>query len=406
MPLSLALHLDDAHAERRAGQPVVIAGAFGALILLTVVLGLAVDGRQAALTVVGAALGIALYHAAFGFASAYRRLIVERRGAGLRAQQVMLAIAAIAFAPLLDADEPLGRPLSGAIAPLGLSLLAGAFLFGIGMQLAGGCASGTLYTVGGGSARMVIVLAAFVIGSYFGTWHLDWWQGLPGLPAVSLYGEFGWAGGLGVQAVILASLYGASILIERRRHGTLEPAALPIAAPMTRLIRGPWLLLWGALALATLNIATLLIAGRPWGITSAFALWGAKLADFAGADPGRFAYWQGPGASAALERGLEYDVTSVMNAGIVIGALIAAGLAGCFAPHLGITSRSAFAALIGGLMLGYGARLAYGCNIGAFFSGVASGSLHGWVWLLAALGGTALGVRLRPPFGLANEAAR
>jgi uncharacterized membrane protein YedE/YeeE len=60
------------------------------------------------------------------------------------------------------------------------------------------------------------------------------------------------------------------------------------------------------------------------------------------------------------------------------------------------------AAVIGGLLLGYGARLAYGCNIGALFSGIASGSLHGWLWLAAALPGAVLGVRLRPVFGLSN----
>lgn len=61
---------------------------------------------------------------------------------------------------------------------------------------------------------------------------------------------------------------------------------------------------------------------------------------------------------------------------------------------------SAFGALmvIGGLMLGYGARLAFGCNIGAYFGGIASGSLHGWVWLVAAFAGNMLGVKLRPFF--------
>ena len=47
-----------------------------------------------------------------------------------------------------------------------------------------------------------------------------------------------------------------------------------------------------------------------------------------------------------------------------------------------------------------GARLAFGCNIGAFFSGVASTSLHGWLWIVCALAGTWIGVRLRPLFGL------
>ena len=36
-------------------------------------------------------------------------------------------------------------------------------------------------------------------------------------------------------------------------------------------------------------------------------------------------------------------------------------------------------------MMGYGARLAFGCNIGAYFSGMLSGSLHAWLWLPAAV---------------------
>jgi hypothetical protein len=50
--------------------------------------------------------------------------------------------------------------------------------------------------------------------------------------------------------------------------------------------------------------------------------------------------------------------------------------------------------------MGYGARLSFGCNIGALFSGIASGSLHGWVWFAAAFAGSFVGIALRPIFGL------
>jgi len=97
------------------------------------------------------------------------------------------------------------------------------------------------------------------------------------------------------------------------------------------------------------------------------------------------------------------DATSVTNAGIMIGALIAAMMAGRFAPAWKVPPRSIVAAVIGGLLLGYGARAASGCNIGAYFSGIASGSLHGWIWLPAAFAGNILGTRLRPWFGLGVE---
>ena len=66
-------------------------------------------------------------------------------------------------------------------------------------------------------------------------------------------------------------------------------------------------------------------------------------------------------------------------------------------------ARSLAAAILGGLLLGYGARIAYGCNIGAYFSGIASGSVHGWLWLASAYPGTIVGTRLRPWFGLRVE---
>jgi uncharacterized membrane protein YedE/YeeE len=92
-----------------------------------------------------------------------------------------------------------------------------------------------------------------------------------------------------------------------------------------------------------------------------------------------------------------------MDFGIVLGALLASGLAGKFQPGWKVPLPSLVAAVIGGLLLGYGARLAYGCNIGAYFSGIASSSLHGWLWLAAAFGGSVLGTYLRPVFGLSVE---
>ncbi|WP_442872909.1 YeeE/YedE thiosulfate transporter family protein [Aurantimonas sp. C2-3-R2] len=158
---------------------------------------------------------------------------------------------------------------------------------------------------------------------------------------------------------------------------------------------GPWPLIAGAVLLALLNFVTLALAGRPWGITSAFALWGAKGAQLFGIDPTAWAYWQQPGNATALSSSVFSDVTSVMNFGIILGALLASALAGRLAPNFAIPRRSVLAAVIGGLLLGYGARIAFGCNIGAYFGGIASGSLHGWLWLAAAYLGSMLGVRLR-----------
>jgi uncharacterized membrane protein YedE/YeeE len=159
----------------------------------------------------------------------------------------------------------------------------------------------------------------------------------------------------------------------------------------------------GALALVLLNFATLALSGRPWGVTSAFALWGAKAAAGMGIDVASWTYWSTKANAAALAAPVAKDVTSVMDIGIVLGAMAAAALAGRYAPVWKLPLRSLMAAVVGGLMLGYGARLAYGCNIGAYFSGIISGSLHGWLWLVAAFAGNVFGTRLRPLFGLEVE---
>ena len=73
---------------------------------------------------------------------------------------------------------------------------------------------------------------------------------------------------------------------------------------------------------------------------------------------------------------------------------------GRFAPAAWVPPRIIVATIAGGLLLGYGSRIAYGCNIAAYFRAIASTSLHGWLWGAAALLGTPIGVRLRNVLGL------
>ena len=354
--------------------------------------------RQSALFLVGLAAGLILYHAAFGFTAAWREVVNSGRGSGLRAQMLMLGAAVLIFTPLIAQGELWGVNLRGSVAPLNMAVVCGAFIFGLGMQLGGGCASGTLFTAGGGSVRMLVTLAAFIAGSVLGTWQWSLWQGVPGFAPVSLSANFGVIGGIGLSLVLFALVWVGTVFYEKRRHGSVENDR-KIDRPYSWL-RGPWPLIAGALALAAVNTATLMLAGRPWGVTSAFALWGAKLVTPLGVDVTQWAYWQRTGPSNALDQSIFTDITSVMNIGIMIGALLAAGLARQFAPSLKLPMRSLVAAVLGGLLLGYGARIAFGCNIGAYFGGIASTSLHGWLWFAAAFLGSTLGTRMRPFFGL------
>jgi hypothetical protein len=352
--------------------------------------------RLSILFLIGLLCGATLYHAAFGFTRAYRRLLFEREASGVKAQVLMLAAATALFAPILAAGSVLGQPVAGADAPAGWQVAIGAFLFGAGMQLAGGCGSGTLYTVGGGSVRMVVTLVAFCAGGFWASLHMEVWQRLPDLGTVVLGEALGWPGAVALQLGVLAMLYA----LARKWERAAEPATPAAPWRWTRMLTGPWPILAGAVLLALLNFATLAVAGHPWSITWAFTLWGAKAARLLGWDPSASTFWNGEFQRSALEAPVLEDVTSVMDAGIVVGAFVAAALAGRFSPTLRIRPGALVSAILGGLLMGYGARIAFGCNIGAFFSGVASTSLHGWIWIAAALPGTWVGARLRPRFGM------
>jgi uncharacterized protein len=388
MPTSATIDARPAPAAP-APQTVVLTVATLALAAVMVLALQAGGARLAGAVLIGGFAGVSLYHAAFGFTSGWRRFIAERRGCAMRAQLLAIGLTAIVSFPLIAWGAGIGLPTGGFVAPLGVAAMIGAFLFGLGMQLGGGCGSGTLFTVGGGSTRMLITLAFFIAGGIVATAHWEFWMALPRLPATSLIATpLGVWGALVVTIGALAGLGYIIYQLEIDRHGAVEPPRRTAS-----LLYGPWSPLLGALALAIVGIGTLFVLGRPWGITSGFTLWGAKIAYAAGVPIETWSYWQG--RTGLLERTVFADATSVMNFGVIIGALAAAALAGRFAPTRHVGARDVATAVIGGLLMGYGARLAFGCNIGGLIGGIISGSAHGWSWLLFGFLGSILGVKVR-----------
>jgi uncharacterized membrane protein YedE/YeeE len=338
----------------------------------------------------GAGFGFVMLGASFSFAGAFRRLLGEGRGLGARAVLLALGVGLLLCLPAIAAGEALGQPARGLSFPVGVASLLGAFVFGVGMQLGSGCASGTLFSAGSGEPRPWITLLAFIAGATLAAWALPLTEAWPALPPLRLLERFGLWPTLAGSLALLALAWLGLLAWERARHGAVE--------------RLGWRngLLWGALGVALLEFATLAVTGRPWAITTAMPFWGSRLLDATGwGDPAFWPYWEEPTRAELLFRRLDEDRTSVMNLGVIAGAALAAGLLGRFLkgpwwPGL----RPALAALLGGGLIGVGAVLANGCNIGAFFGGVLSGSLHGWLWLPAGLLGNWVGLRLRPVFAL------
>ena len=342
------------------------------------------EPRSAALILGGFGLGIAFLVAEFSFTASWRRFITRGHADGLIGGLLVVAIGALVIVPVAKLVPGFG----GAIAPLGPSLVIGAFVFGIGMQLGNGCGSGTLYTAGGGSGRMLITLAFFIVGSVLGSLSLPSALALGGIDPVLAADYLGPWGGLAATLASLAAMAFIAMTVAKRRGAAFVPSRKYIV---------------GGIVIGLLTIAVFLAGGHPWSVTFGFTVWGAKLATLAGFDLSHAEFWQWAGPKRALADSVLSDTSSLTDFGMIFGAMAAAAALKPFARTAWPPLGSLLAAAVGGLLMGWGARLGFGCNIGAFVGGVASGSLHGWVWFAVALAGSTIGIRLRPLFGLSRD---
>lgn len=371
-------------ATNLAGQPaspergpVVLMATTG--LALACLVALDTGTRGVALFALGGALGAVFLGFQYGFASAWRRFLVAGEATGLAAHFLLIGLCALVF---LSAPS-LGLAAAGSVAPVSVSLVIGAFIFGIGMQLANGCGSGVLFSFGGGSGRMIVALPFFVFGSLVGSFLLPSaleWGSLGQMPIAIA------ANAVATTVINLAliALAGGLFFWLARRRGEAMPRRL----------------IAGTVIIAVLCWLVFALSGHPWGVTFGFTLWGGKIASALGVPVESFAFWQWPGPRRALEHSVLADVSSLMDFGMVLGAGAMAAVSGGLRRQDWPPFRQLVGAALGGVLMGIGARLGFGCNIGAFLAGIASGSLHGWIWFVMAMAGSWVGIRARPSFGL------
>ena len=326
----------------------------------------------------GITLGIAFLFFQYGFASGWRNLIVNKNPSMISYHFLLAALCCLIFIPLIE----LNPNIIGSYAPVNLSLLLGAFIFGFGMQLANGCGSGVLFTFGSGSTRMIVALPFFIIGSVIGSLIL------PFVIDIMSIGQIIIADGASAilkTSVNFIALFGVFLLFQmlvRKWNIKIDKK-----------------LLLGTFVVATLCILVLFFSGSPWGVTYGFTLWGAKLFQAVGFPIESFTFWNYSGPKRSLEHSVLSDTSSLLNIGMIIGAGLLASFIGLFTSSKWPPKVELISAAFGGLLMGVGARLSFGCNIGAFLGGTASGSLHGWIWFVMAFVGTYFGIIYREKVG-------
>lgn len=391
----------------------VAAWAVGLVALVILVLAQRVEARLAVYWALGLGAGLVLQRGRLCFAGAFRDLFLMRNGTMMRAILVGLAVVTPLFA-LIEAravPEPsFGAVAAGAhVVPLGLNLAVGGLLFGIGMVVAGGCVSGTLYRIGEGYVASWASLLGILLGlsGAAHTWNAWYAWTIQSAPMGWLPTSLGYGGAVALTWLALGAAYLGSLWWETRGAdtplfgvptGRQAPGPLTfgqhLSALRTNMLGKSWPPLVAVAALAGLNVAAYLV-DTPLGVTGELAAWADRLAGLVGLAAGPLLGADAlAGCNLAIGQAGVINATTLLDAGLVLGALLAALAAREFKVRLPRQKRRYVQSFAGGSLMGYGAGIGIGCTIGAFFSAIPSLGLSGWVFGLALLVGAGIGTQV------------
>jgi uncharacterized membrane protein YedE/YeeE len=170
-----------------------------------------------------------------------------------------------------------------------------------------------------------------------------------------------------------------------------------VMKPIAAWLKKPWPYWVGGILLGLLNVILLASSGISWQITSGFLLWGVGILEWFGLEPFNWEYFNHFKVyyeSVLSNHNVFINQYTILNMGVIVGSFIATLLASQFKWKKIKSKKQVIFALLGGIMMGYGTRLVFGCNIGAFFSGIPSFSLHAWIFGIFVMLGAWVGSKI------------
>lgn len=315
---------------------------------------------------IGVAFGFVLQRGRFCMNSAFRDPLLMKDYKLLKGVGVALSVCMLGFGLLSLFPQISLAPKNLFLMPM----LIGGLMFGVGMVLAGGCASGTTYRVGEGMMGSLVALIGIAIGvvmvqlGFFTEINGFMKSVTPGQDLV-IGGDFSWIIMIIVGAVGLGLLT-IFVIVPHLKENKIETSELKDS-----IFKKPWN--WwvagigvGLVACLTLGMTAILAPGK----TAVLGITG---------------YWAN--ALRAVIGNTPLVWGTFMVVGIIIGSFIAAKIAGEWKMRLPKDGWTIVKQLGGGLLMGVGATFAMGCNIGNLLSGVPQLSIGSMV----ASGGIILG---------------
>jgi hypothetical protein len=194
------------------------------LFVLIVLIGILLGQHNATVGlfwIFGIGFGFTLQKSRFCFTASMRDPYLTGGTSLTRAVIIAFALTTIGFAAIKYGAYVKGLPIPGMsyVVPVSFATVIGAFLFGIGMVIAGGCASGTLMRNGEGFMMQWLVLVFFIAGSLWGAHDFGWWKEvfISKGPSVFLPDVFGWFGAVAIQLLVLLGLFVYATIYEQKK---------------------------------------------------------------------------------------------------------------------------------------------------------------------------------------------
>lgn len=350
---------------------------------------------------VGIGIGYILSRGFLGFAGSINRAYSNGSTKLLRYMFLLFFTTSVLFAVILAAEPTYIDGLS--LNPINLGLVIGAGIFGVGMALAAGCASGVLCHMTASYTKNSVALFFFSFGVFLGFSSQEKLKIVTDGPVIYfpelVDGKF-----MGLAFAVLVTLMLTLIVIyfaykyekyakEKLGHSGIVASEKIEEKEYTifeKIFVKQFSMPVTVLLLSMLMSSMLLIFRASWGVSTAFGFWFGKFLMLFGFSAEQLGNFTSKGAEF-FEPGILENSGSVQNLGILIGSFIFIFTAQKFSNNWKMTKKEIFIYIIGGILLGVGTRFANGCNAGALYMPIAGFSLSGWVFFIfmaiGAIGG-------------------
>ena len=358
------------------------------------------------------AAGFTLQRSRFCFASAFRDLFLFGSSQTMKGIIVGLAIGTIGFSIIMYSKVPFPEfgvlPGQAHVLPVGLSTIVGGLLFGFGMVLAGGCVSGSLYRMAEGYVASWVTMGGILVGLALLSQSWNWWWQATISQETKLWIpsllNVGYGGGViltlgGLLGVFLLFLWwesrsGLSIPdmpTEKESDETFEQKLSILWRSI--FVRG-WSAVVGGGVLGVIGVLMYMVH-MPLGVTGELARFSNTVMSSLQVPPPEAMGLATLGGCSGISgvNGL-FTHSFAVTVGVISGSFVGALFANEFKLRFPRNAKRYVQALGGGVIMGYGAGLAIGCTLGAFFSSIPSLSVSGWVFALSLSGGAFLGVKV------------